>query len=151
MQRYELGREDRVIILASDGVWEFMNNQRAIDLVSQHTDASSASAALVAEASEQWRLHESGGRDDITALVLFLPCLPGQVDPYLDSETGPLEGYATEVIYEKSPLITPHSPPASPPKSPLVLSEAFEFSTPNASPTVPQKTRSASPPTLQLQ
>ena len=71
---------DRCLILASDGVWEFMTNQRAVEVVALHDNATDASEALVREASELWAVNEAGGRDDITALVVFLPLLPGQVE-----------------------------------------------------------------------
>jgi len=79
VRTHQIEHADRCLVLATDGVWEFISWQRAIDVVSQHRNATDASAALVAEAAEQWAVNENGGRDDITALVIFLPCLPSEL------------------------------------------------------------------------
>jgi len=68
--------EDTVLILASDGVWEFMESQEAVDICFKHSsNATRACKALIDESALRWRREEGNYRDDITAVVLFLPAL----------------------------------------------------------------------------
>lgn len=69
-----LSPEDLFIILASDGVWEFISNQEAVELVySVRSEGNSSQSAqkLVDMATTRWREHSSRC-DDITAVVVFL-------------------------------------------------------------------------------
>ena len=43
----DLGPDDRFVILATDGVWEFINNQEAVDLVASIGDPQRAAAVEV--------------------------------------------------------------------------------------------------------
>ena len=65
---------DEFLVLATDGVWEFVTSQDAIDLVARHLDAgdgaSRACQGLIEEAAARWHEHEGDYRDDITALVV---------------------------------------------------------------------------------
>jgi serine/threonine protein phosphatase PrpC len=66
--------EDTVIVLASDGVWEFLTNQAAVDLVMPYAESSDPVAAcrvLAAESYRLWMMHDVR-TDDITAVVAFL-------------------------------------------------------------------------------
>merc|ERR1719502_955066 len=62
----------RFLILASDGVWEHMSNQDAVDAAAKHTDPRRAADAVVQEARRQWQVQGQGYIDDITALVVKL-------------------------------------------------------------------------------
>eukprot|EP00826_Nyctotherus_ovalis_P064690 TRINITY_DN9493_c0_g4_i1.p1 TRINITY_DN9493_c0_g4~~TRINITY_DN9493_c0_g4_i1.p1 ORF type:complete len:248 (+),score=62.31 TRINITY_DN9493_c0_g4_i1:1321-2064(+) len=65
--------EDRVIVLASDGVWEHMENIEVVTVVGElweRGNASEAAERLVAEARSRWNEEET--IDDITAVVVFL-------------------------------------------------------------------------------
>jgi len=68
--------EDEYLILASDGVWEFIENDEALQIVSQmHRLGKSADEAckiLIAKAALCWRHFEGDYRDDITAVVIYL-------------------------------------------------------------------------------
>lgn len=68
---------DHVLIVASDGVWEFITPQQAVDLVmplrEQGKSANDAAKWLIANAAKRWRDIEGDYRDDITAIVLWLP------------------------------------------------------------------------------
>lgn len=70
-----LNGADSFVVLASDGVWEFMTSQEVIDFVGkyrrQRRSAQSASDALVREAISRWRRNEAVV-DDTTAVVLYL-------------------------------------------------------------------------------
>ena len=78
--RYVIVPDDHVMILASDGVWEFLESQDALDIVmaalQKHAGepdlAERASQELIKCAMRQWKIHEQGYRDDITATVVLL-------------------------------------------------------------------------------
>ena len=66
------------MILASDGVWEFLSSQEACDIVNMFIEegATAACQELIAAAMSKWESLEGDYRDDITAIVVLLP-LPG--------------------------------------------------------------------------
>lgn len=70
MTATQLGPQHRFVILASDGVWEFISSQRAVDMVNKHDNPYDAAKALVAQAYKLW-LQKETRTDDISAVVLF--------------------------------------------------------------------------------
>eukprot|EP00475_Leptophrys_vorax_P038570 TRINITY_DN6826_c0_g3_i1.p1 TRINITY_DN6826_c0_g3~~TRINITY_DN6826_c0_g3_i1.p1 ORF type:complete len:437 (+),score=142.77 TRINITY_DN6826_c0_g3_i1:1584-2894(+) len=67
---HKLSKNDKFMILASDGVWEFISSQEAVDLVSSNSDnMDQAVQKLVKRAQEQWRKYEQVV-DDITAVII---------------------------------------------------------------------------------
>ncbi|KAF5836988.1 phosphatase 2C-like domain-containing protein [Dunaliella salina] len=66
----DLTEDDRFIILASDGVWEFITSKEAVDIVAQCDGAEEACRQLVDEAYQRWLVEEEGVVDDITAVVV---------------------------------------------------------------------------------
>jgi serine/threonine protein phosphatase PrpC len=77
INQYKLEDNDRFLILASDGVWEFIEPQEAVEIVhlNLHKGAETACTILIETASERWAEEEGDYRDDvrITANVaLFL-------------------------------------------------------------------------------
>ena len=74
-----LTASDRFLVLASDGVWEFMSNQDVVDLVASEEargDPQRASVLLCVEAYRRWLLNETR-TDDITAAILWFDGEPG--------------------------------------------------------------------------
>ena len=71
----EGGDGDLFVIVASDGVWEFIESVEACQLVARHKNATEACSALVLEAALRWKRYEGSYRDDITAIVAFVPFL----------------------------------------------------------------------------
>lgn len=70
IKEHDLTPEDTFIIWASDGVWEFIENQQAVDLVAPKlNDLAKAATALVAESDKRWKAEEEV-IDDITCVVL---------------------------------------------------------------------------------
>ncbi|KAL4419376.1 hypothetical protein ABPG77_002903 [Micractinium sp. CCAP 211/92] len=68
----ELCPQDRFLILATDGVWEFIDPQGAVDIVAGCRDAEEACRALVDTAWSRWLAEEGGVVDDITVVVAKL-------------------------------------------------------------------------------
>ena len=73
------GGRGQVLIIASDGVWDVIENQKAVDLCLEFAatqDAEAAADALIRSARLEWeRLVKNSGItiDDISAVVVFLP------------------------------------------------------------------------------
>jgi len=81
VETHELEEEDEFVIIATDGVWEFISSEDAVEIVAGHLynegkdekgGASLACEALIKAASEKWHEHEGDYRDDITAIVIRL-------------------------------------------------------------------------------
>lgn len=66
--------EDEFMILATDGVWEFISSQEAVDIVGSNIQhgASKACQVLIETAAKRWKAEEGAYRDDITAIVVKL-------------------------------------------------------------------------------
>jgi len=92
----ELGAEDRCVILASDGLWEFITSQEAIDICLQHHEsATKACRALITQATFQWqKVHQGDYRDDITIIVAFLK------DLFDNASADDQEGAARTVVLD---------------------------------------------------
>ena len=64
----------KAIVLATDGVWEFMNNNRIRDIVIEYykaDDCKGAAKKIVAEARKLWEVNNKMGIDDITCIVIY--------------------------------------------------------------------------------
>lgn len=74
---FEIEDNDEFLILASDGVWEFIESQEAVDIISDKLAAGeachSACQELIEQATQRWMEEEGDYRDDITAIVVRLP------------------------------------------------------------------------------
>ena len=71
---FVLTTEDKVMVLASDGVWEFLENQDVANIVYPfflQKNAEGAAEALVRAAFKTWKREESV-IDDITCIIVFL-------------------------------------------------------------------------------
>ncbi len=64
-------RSDQFIIIASDGIWEFISSEEAVDYVSACESPQEACDILVQIASTRW-MDEEDMIDDITVIVIFL-------------------------------------------------------------------------------
>ncbi|KAI4371395.1 hypothetical protein MLD38_019636 [Melastoma candidum] len=65
--------QDRFVILATDGVWDVVSNQEAVDIVSSVPDREQSAKRLVEHAASAWKRRRRGiAKDDITAICLFL-------------------------------------------------------------------------------
>jgi len=68
---HKLDRSDKFVILASDGVWDRISSQEAVEIARRAKDAAHASEQIAHVARERW--HRAGPvADDITAVVVSL-------------------------------------------------------------------------------
>lgn len=67
----KLTSRNRHIILASDGVFEFMPSQKVVDMVSKFTDLEEACVAVCSESYRLWLSNETR-TDDITIILMEL-------------------------------------------------------------------------------
>jgi len=71
-----ISENDHILMLCSDGVWEFVQPQEAADIIAEFKDPSTASKAadkLAKEAWDRWMREEGGAVvDDITAVLIYL-------------------------------------------------------------------------------
>mmetsp|Transcript_37223 Transcript_37223/g.35852 ORF Transcript_37223/g.35852 Transcript_37223/m.35852 type:complete len:231 (-) Transcript_37223:56-748(-) len=71
----DLCKDDKFIVLASDGVWEFITNEEVASLVMpffEKRNAEGAAEALVRASYLRWREEEDDIIDDITCVIIFL-------------------------------------------------------------------------------
>ena len=68
-----LGKNDRFILWCTDGVWEFISSQEAVDIVAAHLHEGplQAAAALVKESTARWNAEEEVV-DDTTVIIAVL-------------------------------------------------------------------------------
>jgi serine/threonine protein phosphatase PrpC len=74
MSEIILNKDDKVIVLASDGVWEFLKNEDVGRIVYPYylkRNAEGAAESLVREAFKKWKKIDNT-IDDITCIVIFL-------------------------------------------------------------------------------
>ena len=70
----KLNENDAYIVIASDGVWEFLENKEVAEIIYEYYikgNAEKAAEEVVREAYKRWRKNEVI-IDDITCIVLFL-------------------------------------------------------------------------------
>ena len=74
IKEYNFLKEDMFIVLASDGVWEFISNEEVVNIVKDFylkNDINGALCCLYKEASKRWIMEEEV-IDDITIIIVFL-------------------------------------------------------------------------------
>ncbi|GAV86370.1 LOW QUALITY PROTEIN: cNMP_binding domain-containing protein/Pkinase domain-containing protein/PP2C domain-containing protein, partial [Cephalotus follicularis] len=68
---FELTQNHPFVVLASDGVFEFLSSQTVVDMVAKYKDPRDACAAIVAESYRLWLQYETR-TDDITVIVVHI-------------------------------------------------------------------------------
>lgn len=72
--------KDQFVVLATDGVWDVMSNQEAIQIVSSTPNRADSAKTLVKRAARGWKHKKRGiAMDDISVICLFLH--PSPVSP----------------------------------------------------------------------
>ncbi|CAA2992372.1 probable phosphatase 2C 34 [Olea europaea subsp. europaea] len=70
-QRY-ITSKDQFVVLATDGVWDVISNEEAVEIVSLAPDRAKSARRLVECAVHAWKKKRKGiAMDDISAIVLF--------------------------------------------------------------------------------
>ncbi|CAE6961336.1 unnamed protein product [Symbiodinium sp. CCMP2592] len=106
-----LSSKDKVLILGSDGVWDRLNSQEAVDIAARHTDPNAAAREIASIARQRWHAETQGQlSDDITAVVMHLD----------HGDAGP-RAAPTARPSSKPPRLLPETRPRQRP--PLGLSE----------------------------
>ena len=67
---HRLDARDKLIVLGSDGVWDRVSSQEAVEIAAGCRDAESASERIAQVARERWRQHGPMA-DDVTCVVAF--------------------------------------------------------------------------------
>ena len=78
MKQFMMDEDDKFLILASDGVWEFLSNDEVLDLVVpfwHQNDLKGACNTIVKESVAAWE-REEDSIDDITVIVVFFKRSP---------------------------------------------------------------------------
>lgn len=65
-----LDSNDKFMILASDGVWEFITSQEAVDIINNAKTGELACKAIVDESVRRWQQEEEV-IDDITCVIVY--------------------------------------------------------------------------------
>ncbi|KAK6915636.1 PPM-type phosphatase-like domain, partial [Dillenia turbinata] len=89
--QWNITSRDHFIVLATDGVWDVISNQEAVQIVASSPDRSKAAKCLVDSAALAWKRKRRGiATDDISAICLFFQTpLSQQIHPaYSQFETG---------------------------------------------------------------
>jgi hypothetical protein len=73
MLTFELTANDHILVIASDGIFEFLTNQEVIDVCVDCATPLQACEKLCKLAYDQWLVYENR-TDDITVIVCFLDC-----------------------------------------------------------------------------
>jgi hypothetical protein len=82
----KLDSRDRFLVLGTDGVWDQMSSQEAVDIASRISDPANAAREITNQARRRWHSETEGLlSDDITAVVVRL-------DP---ADHGSLDGAST--------------------------------------------------------
>lgn len=82
-----ISSKDQFVVLATDGVWDVISNQEAVDIVSSTPDKAKSSKRLVECAVHAWKRKRRGiAIDDISAICLFLhPPISSDQDSPIDT------------------------------------------------------------------
>lgn len=107
------------LLMGSDGLWELMTSQQAADEVLTHyrqgKSAGEACESLIRIATAAWKAEEGDYRDDITCIVLYLPCFTRSGDaPDAAARQASAGAAATAAKPASAPAPTAAAVPPSP-------------------------------------
>jgi hypothetical protein len=108
------------MLVASDGIWEFIENEQAMQIVMMNKTPTQACAALIDESSRLWRENEGNYRDDITTIICNFPLFPGIGPPEAAAPGGTTSTVAADapVDSNSNPVSFKIKPEQQPPTEP---------------------------------
>ena len=77
----KLEARHKCMVLATDGLWEFMSDADVVDIIQRSSGAENAVQALVEEANNRWMREEQVIDDTTVALAFFRGWTPGGSGP----------------------------------------------------------------------
>lgn len=71
VKTFEVEANDKFLIMASDGVWEFITSEEAVQIVNKNIDKGvhDACQELIETAAARWQDEEGDYRDDVRACL----------------------------------------------------------------------------------
>lgn len=87
----EFKPEDRMVIIASDGIFEFLTNQSVVDICAKFKDPLEACKAVVSESYNLWVQYELR-TDDITIICMFVEPVAGVSEMEPEYRTASVKG-----------------------------------------------------------
>ena len=125
VMQYRLSEADRLLIISTDGVWDMLDNAEVVDMAARASgdckgDPAYAAAQVCQTAQRAWEFKETRV-DDITCLLIFLPCqraaasaapapmhiaAPQQAYEEKQSTTAAQPNYGADVAYIQLPHYT---------------------------------------------
>jgi serine/threonine protein phosphatase PrpC len=98
----KLSHKDRLLILGSDGVWDRISSQEAVNIAAKHGDPNQAARMIANVARKRWQAETQGLlADDITAVVVNLDHTLGA------ASSGELPQQHQQQSQPSSPLLSP--------------------------------------------
>ena len=94
VQEYTIHEKDEYLVIASDGVWEFLSNEQVMKYVhktyKRFGSAVNAAKVLCVQSLLKWKEEEGAYRDDISVFVVHLPsaCASLEEQKQLHAGTG---------------------------------------------------------------
>ena len=98
----DLNDQDKYVIIASDGVWEFLTNQTVLNMVAAYKSPLKACKAVVNEAYKLW-LQYDVRTDDITMIAIYLEETGGLETAHEADRAALATAAFTETAGAKSP------------------------------------------------
>jgi CRP-like cAMP-binding protein len=118
-----LHSEHPFLVIASDGVWEFLSSQSVVDMVSKFDDPQDACLSVIAESYRLWLANDTR-TDDITMVVVqFSGLLPELQTVTLPTPLGAMLDFSSRPVARRA--LSRH--PALPPIEPLDSSASAQW------------------------
>jgi serine/threonine protein phosphatase PrpC len=116
----DVDSHDKYVVIASDGVFEFLTNQMVADIVAEKEDPLEACHAVVAAAYDLW-LRFDVRTDDITIVILqFMDMVPG---PLSEEKASPKNLSFQNQFFSSARIFNSRQPPPVTPSA-SVLNES---------------------------